>query len=310
MYYPYLFARQEELLAVKECINVITGRNNVIPILEPVSDNPALRKHLPLFVKATIPFVFIVNPVVGELVKDKDAIIGEMVDSIRPDSNAILGFNVTGKTSHEDARKFLDNHPRHKACMVHQDMHNTPAAISDLDRFNLHIFKDNAANDRYIQKFKGERVWMRDCFPKKLRNADYADNPHVYFGNLHSIYRAEGFNGFGDYTIIGPTYHVSHGAAHAVALHLTHESQENPEVWVNHFVSDRTTGNADTAGKFHEALSKLVRYVNLNSNEFDFSSACAKYLDLHRRQHFPGLGMAKRLSIIHHIELMAQIQSD
>ncbi|HBX38303.1 MAG TPA: ATP-binding protein, partial [Pseudohongiella sp.] len=64
---------------------------------------------------------------------------------------------------------------------------------------------------------------------------------------------------------------------------------------------------ADTAGKFAEALEKLVADVSSPGTKVFRSNAVAEYLRLHQAQHFPGLGYIKKLSMQHHMELMAHL---
>jgi hypothetical protein len=67
---------------------------------------------------------------------------------------------------------------------------------------------------------------------------------------------------------------------------------------------------ASWRGKFAEALSKLVADVKANPNLIYKSNAVTEYFELHSKKHFPGLGYVKKLSMQHHIELMALLVSE
>ena len=54
--------------------------------------------------------------------------------------------------------------------------------------------------------------------------------------------------------------------------------------------------------KFRHALNILINEVNSKQFSFIESNGIAGFRDLNHRQHFPGLGQVKKLSIMHHIE--------
>lgn len=114
-------------------------------------------------------------------------------------------------------------------------------------------------------------------------------------------------DGFGDFLIVGDEYSESGGPAYAVAIHLTYLN-EDEVMYIRHFVSDRNDTPTDPAGKFAEALSKLVARVEEDELIYK-SEAYKQYKDFHDRGHFPGLGYVKKLSMQHHIETLAKFLS-
>jgi len=90
---------------------------------------------------------------------------------------------------------------------------------------------------------------------------------------------------------------------YAVAIHLSYADQNN-KIRVRHFVSDSNDDSSDVGGKFAEALEKLIQWVNENGRE---SIAISIFRELHETGHFPGLGSLKKLSIMHHIELVLSL---
>ena len=76
-------------------------------------------------------------------------------------------------------------------------------------------------------------------------------------------------------------------------------------MYIKHYKSDRVEGVSDPGGKFLEALKKLIDDINSNPEIFN-SNACNEYKDLAEKEHFPGLGYAKKLSMQHHIEILAK----
>ena len=147
-----------------------------------------------------------------------------------------------------------------------------------------------------------KRVLIRNGFKPQKKNADYPPTEH--FSDLHITFPDEGMNGFGDYLIVGDDYMETGGPAYAVVIHLTYLDNDD-DMFIYHFVSDQTASPTDPGGKFLEALEKLAKKVNRSKSLIFESRACAEYLELYEKRHYPGLGYIKKLSMQHHIELMA-----
>lgn len=111
-------------------------------------------------------------------------------------------------------------------------------------------------------------------------------------------------DGFGDYLIVGDDYSEAGGPAYAVAIHLTFLDADD-DMFIYHFISDQTDSPTDPGGKFLEALTKLVKKLKDKKSLVYKSKAYSEYLDLFEKQHYPGLGYVKKLSMQHHIELIA-----
>ena len=114
-------------------------------------------------------------------------------------------------------------------------------------------------------------------------------------------------DGFGDFLIVGDDYSESGGPAYAVAIHLTFIDPDNDDVmYIYHFVSDTNDTPTDPAGKFAQALKKLINKLESERSNLYETSAIKEFRDLHAKEHFPGLGYVKKLSMKHHIETLAQ----
>ena len=117
-------------------------------------------------------------------------------------------------------------------------------------------------------------------------------------------------DGFGDFLTVGDDYSEGGGPAYAVAIHLTFINPEEDDVmYIYHFVSDTKDTPTDPAGKFAQALAKLIKKLDSGASHLADTSAIAEFRDLHTKKHFPGLGQVKKLSMIHHIETMARYLS-
>jgi hypothetical protein len=107
--------------------------------------------------------------------------------------------------------------------------------------------------------------------------------------------------------MVGDDYSEGGGPAYAVVIHLTFiDSSKDEEMFIHHFKSDRHDTPTDPAGKFAEALTKLVAEVNRANTPIVRTAAVQEFLDLQTRRHFPGLGYVKKLSMSHHIETLAR----
>lgn len=91
-------------------------------------------------------------------------------------------------------------------------------------------------------------------------------------------------------------------APYAVAIHIVYFNTDD-SLRVKHFVSDSNDDISDPAGKFQEALSKLVEW---NEEKQLDTVAMKEFEDLYHREAYPGLGTVKKLSIMHHLELIGR----
>ena len=149
--------------------------------------------------------------------------------------------------------------------------------------------------------FHQNRILLKDGFTKRSRNSDHPNRE--FFSSLHLTYHEEGATGFGDFQIVGDEYSESGGPAYTVAIHLTYiDDDDDSKMYVRHFKSDRQDTPTDPGGKFLEALTKLIQYLDGPDCKIYETEAIGEFRALHARTHFPGLGSVKKLSMKHHIE--------
>ena len=193
---------------------------------------------------------------------------------------------------------------------IHSGFKYANELIENLDkdvRVESNVFLEDDCGKLYQRKFaksSAQRVLIRDGFERR-RNRDHPRSE--FFSDLHITYEDEGMDGFGDYLIVGDEYSESGGPAYTIAIHLTYiDEEQDKAMFLRHFLSDRQDSPKDPGGKFGEALQKLIDFLDgPNGYKFFESKAIAEFRDLHDREHYPGLGYAKKLSMIHHIETMA-----
>jgi hypothetical protein len=159
---------------------------------------------------------------------------------------------------------------------------------------------------RHFPKVKGvKRVLIQDGF-KIYNNRDYPNEEQ--FSELYLTYNEMNCDGFGDFLIVGNEYRDGGGPAYAIAIHLTYtDPKADDAIAIKHYISDQVDTPKDPAGKFLEALRKLVNDVEKHRSPILKTTAVKEYLQLYNDKHFPGLGYVKKLSMQHHIELMAHL---
>ncbi len=308
MYYPYFRGKQFELVLLREKAKFIAS-SPINPIIELVKDDSAsVRRVLEALVDFEAKFTVIINPVFGELKDQQGKILGFIEDFVPDDyENMSLGYIVKPDTNIQDLRQTINAGDRDNFAVIHygySDGVSLSGVTNSSERVKKHIFIDGVTGKLYQSHFRKdgiERVLVRDGFIRR-RNADYLPNEH--FSDLHITYKYEGVDGFGDFLIVGDEYREAGGPAYAIAIHLTYLNAED-DMFIMHFVSDSKGSPMNPAGKFQEAVEKLVAELDRTSPLLLCSDACNEYRGLFNNSHFPGLGYAKKLSMQHHLELLA-----
>ena len=88
-----------------------------------------------------------------------------------------------------------------------------------------------------------------------------------------------------------------------MAIHVVYFN-ERQELRVHHFVSDSNWDYSDPARKFGEAMEKLVNWERIDLVKY--TRGLSGLLQYYEAGRFPGLGLIKKLSLMHHIELMGR----
>ncbi len=310
MYYPYFRGKQYELITIRENAERMS-QSNIVPIIEPVKRSlSGLRKALEALVAQQAQFILVANPLHGELNGGAEELQTEIIDGLLADyDDCHLGFITNSTTSLEEIHAFCQGQDK-AVSIIHYGYPKggeLAVAVSEIAAINEHIFIDACCSRLYRRHFRdGFRVLVRDGFVKRTNR----EHPEVeHFSDLHITYQEESVEGFGDFLTVGDDFMEGGGPAYAIAIHLTYiDRNEDNDMFVKHYVSDRTTSPTDPGGKFLEALRKLVADVDNPNSKIFRSGAVGEFLDLHNRGHYPGLGYLKKLSMQHHIELIASLQ--
>ena len=307
MYHPYFRGKQYELITVREMAPLLKTAG-FRPIIEPVRETlSGLQKALDAVVLEGGRAIVIVNPHHGDL-SDSGEPLTEFLNNEFLDSPHIsVGILLTQRMTLGDAFQCYKTHSEHRPAFIHAgftDAKGLAEKLGQPTKSQHHIFFDSSCGKLYRKHFSGShRVLLHDGFEKK-RNKDYA--PIEPFSDLHATFKEDGMDGFGDFLIVGDDYIESGGPAYAVAIHLTFiDPDQDNEMQIYHFKSQRQDTPQDPAGKFAEALTEMMNTLNTPRSKVFESKAVQEFRTLHERGHFPGLGYVKKLSMSHHIETLA-----
>lgn len=299
MYIPYLRGKQFELIALRELSqkNIIT--NNVIPIIEPVKLSSTLISTIEEFISKGRKIAIIANPNVGQLIKKQDIILKEIKKFLNND-NVYIAHILNENTPYEmDSLLGCKN-----LIILHLNDQNYEVFNHFFSgkeiKYNI-INNINRTYERKLKKITQNFIMLNDRFPSRRRNADYLDEPDEFFSDDHLYYKEEGWVGFSDYSLIANDYSESGFAPYAVAIHISYFDDDNV-LRVNHFVSSTNEDYSNTPKKFYEALEKLIEWKQKNRLD---SHALREFEDYYSNQRYPGLGSLKKLSIMHHLELIS-----
>lgn len=302
MYYPYLRGRQYELLALRESVkkdSIISKK--ILPILEPVRASSTLLSTLSEFIKYEHNIVVIRNPSVGDfqvelsLRNDFKEKYEALIKNPFINYAYILNLQNLDKIFSE-----VDAIDDRNVFFIYDDS-------SIADQISRRMNKENVFSlvpDKYIFRRKiKNRIILEDCFNKQDRNADYEKNIDEYFSENQLIYLDDDWSGFSDFSIVGDNYTESGFSPKVVAIHMVYFSDDNI-LRIHHFLSQNDESIENIPGKFNEALTELLSFSYF-TQENNKSFALLQFEELKKQEKFPGLGTVKKLSVMHHLELMS-----
>lgn len=307
MYYPYFRGKQYDLIAIRECAELMAS-SEFVPIIEPVKESTnALTRTLQTLIENECPSILIVNPMNGDHSADGSAISSILNNEFADDTFIMVGIILNKDSNAQDSVQLANAFPNKQVAFIHSGF-TEPAALVELIEDNIeryeHIFLDDGRGKRYQRHFREfRRILIKDSFEKRS-NREHPDNE--YFSDLHATYAEEGMDGFGDFLIVGDDYSESGGPAYAVAIHITYIDKDDDDgMYVFHFKSDRNDTPTDPGGKFAEALRKLIAEVDNPNTKILPTEAISEFRELNKNKHFPGLGSVKKISMKHHIQTLA-----
>lgn len=311
MYYPYFRGKQFELIAIRESAELIAS-SKFVPIIEPVRESlGGLEKTLDSLAGVGAEAIVVINPRHGDHKQNGERITALLEDNYRNNDGIKPGILLTNETTVKQALTLTSRHRNPGTTLIHSgftDSRSLADEAEDVTSVFRNVFLDSHTNLLYRRHFSGKpRILIHDGFVQ-MKNADYQ---YVdAFSDLHITYPDLGMNGYGDFLTVGDNYSEGGGPAYAVAIHLTFiDPAQDDAMFTYHFKSDTNDTPTDPAGKFSQALSKLISALDSGDSKLLETSAIREFRDLHQRDHFPGLGYVKKLSIKHHLETLSAYQA-
>lgn len=302
MYYPYLRARQFELIALRE-LALENALNNIIPVLEPLSNrfNNLMLANNVFCEKSIRPFL-IVNPFEGENKGDTEVMLNFLEEIDQCSFRVAFHFNDNKEYIESSIAKY-----NLSDCMIiGLDNYSDEVALKTLcENPNItHIMLLDPMKNRGLHRFVkslSEKIYIRlDApFEKEAKNAEYLEKVPHKFSEEHLFYLDEDFKGFGDFTALPREFTDGGSAPRAVVIHLTYLNDDDGDsIWIRHFTSVSNDSIANVQGKFAEAAEKAVAFIEESKIT---NSAAMELKDYFTRPHYPGLGVVKKISIKNHL---------
>ncbi|SFK56007.1 hypothetical protein SAMN04488569_104915 [Marinilactibacillus piezotolerans] len=300
MYFPFLRGRQNELLAIRELLDegLLTGK--VIPVIEPIKETNTFEITLKQYIEKEYQLYLTLNTQV------EDFEISPTLENLISESQSVFPALLM---EDDDYVNYIPQLGELPSIVFYKNREDIDKKV-ELDKLHINPKISFITNNRDTRYFPNNEVGLyRDVFEKKKRNADYDSNTPEFYSDDHLYYREEGFVAFSDYSIVGEEYSTSGFAPMAVALHIVYFDEKEETMMIRHFVSDSNEDISNPAGKFSEALEKLVQWFLKESKDQDFkklnhSSAMEEFVTLLDNKKYPGLGYVKKLSLKHHLEIM------
>ena len=310
MYYPLLRARQFELIALRELAIEGITKDYITPILEPVKESQNnLNLACKVFQQQEQLAYLIVNPTVGELAGDDDFFLEYIAN--HAEGILIPAFHYRNNANY--IRQCIDDFNLSN-CMIicqndvsadDQDFANL-VQQEEISSINVEDPGRNRTLDRFLRGLNKNYIRLDNFFEKQARNSDFLNIEEHRFSEEHLYYEDEGFRGFSDFTVLPSEYTDGGSTPRAVAIHLTYLNGQN-QIWIRHFTSDSNDSIANVQGKFAEAALKAVTYCRENHLT---NSAIQELENYFEDEHYPGLGVTKKISIKNHILIVQEYLSN
>ena len=300
IYFPYLQGRQFELLAIRELVenNLIT--ENVVPILEPISMSSTFLKTLTVCAEKNHSIAVIKNPEYGSFLSQmKSSADAKKPEECMSAACVIPAYLADGSSEFKSIVNGNDNHVM-LINRKHDDINYYPSPFQ-LQPDYVTVTFDRKMMTKF-SKSNGNVIYLQDNFKQAKRNADYALNDDEFFSDDYEFAKSAGYLGFSDYTIVGSAFTETGFAPNAVAIHIVYF--DSGELKIHHFVSDSNEDVSNPAKKFAEAVEKLRQWFG--NHPSSHTKGLQTLLDFQSNGRYPGLGTVKKLSIMHHLELMSR----
>ena len=302
MYYPFLRARQFELIAIRELAAEGSIGNNVIPVLEPVKESiSSLNLANNALLDCRQHGYLILNPLVGELPGDNEYFSAYLVSL--GNSGFLPAFHYTNNAEFINAT--ITKFGFTGVMLICYSNFTDDIALRDIcaSESISHVMvlepQKNRSLDRYLKALQKTYIRLDDVFEKQEKNANFLDIPAHKFSEEHLYYKEDNYQGFSDFTVLPSEYIEGGSTPRAVVVHLTYINQnEENQVWIRHFTSETNDSIANVQGKFAEAAGKAIEFCKRYPLD---NTAIQELEEYYNDSRYPGLGTVKKISIKNHL---------
>jgi hypothetical protein len=303
MYYPYLRARQFELIALRELAQEGAIRDLITPILEPVKDAVNnLNLAFNIFRQCDQPAYLIVNSTLVKGLEDPNHFIS-YIKNVDDEFTRLKPAFIYSNNFEYIQRAIVDNDIKNCMLICSNDVDANDAgfleliAMQQLTAFTVEDPGRNRSLNRVLKNTGKTFIRLDDEFEPQVRNRDFLALEERKFSEEQAYFKEDGYDGFSNYTTLPKAFTEGGSAPRAVVIHLTY-LQNIKEVWIKHFTSTTNDSIANVQGKFAEAAEKAVEFCRAQGLTNSAIVELEKYFD---EQHYPGLGTVKKVSIKNHL---------
>ncbi|WP_458413289.1 sce7725 family protein [Schinkia sp. CFF1] len=309
MYFPIIRGRQYDLLALRELKNSGRLSEKIVPIIEPIKISSTLLSTISAFEENNSNIIVISNPKVGSLMGELSLpSIHQQYKEMMLNNCVIIGHHLNRDSQKQINRLIKDfDISLDNLAIIHSER-SFLGNYRDIFHTSVPWINVIPLDNSFRRQLNGqELVGLDDKFNKLPRNVDYLEQEKEFFSEEHLFFSDEGYIGFSDYSVIGKEYNESGFAPYAVAIHIVYPNEENA-LEIMHFVSDSNNDTSDPAGKFSEALDKLIQwYQPYTVDERMNTLAMQSFVQHYKDGTYPGLPTLKKLSVMHHLELVGTL---
>ncbi|WP_237389362.1 sce7725 family protein [Companilactobacillus zhachilii] len=299
IYFPYLRGRMYDLLALKELVEQDQLSSKIVPIIEPVRDSKELQQTVQTLIDHQQPFSVIANPQVSVYGLNDTKIYP------LPKLNNLDFYYPSAILAADFSSDFVKPGKNQQSLLIanNYELLKTYQKTKVLQAVDKVLIPDEA---RMHQLVKTKATLLTDPLTFVRHVEDYATLNDEFFEPANWYQQIDGYNGFGDYSMVGHVYFDKGMPARAIALHLIYVTVDG--TWrIHHFVSDSNEHMSGQKEKFFEALAKLVTWCSQNMHGINMTPALEQLIKYNDQSKFPGLGKIKKLSLMHHFQLMNRL---
>lgn len=305
MYFPYLRARQFELITLRELVSEGV-LSKITPVLEPVKEGfNNLNLAHKVFQENDFKPYLIVNPFEGEITGDREIFLDYISELDNPKFQVAFHYSDNLDYINSSIEKYNLNN-----CLIvcldnfsDEEMFKTLCSHQNVSHIMLLEPHKYRTLDRFIKSLGKFYIRLDDVFEKQQRNADFLDISAHKLTEEHLYYSEDNYQGFADFTILPSEYIDGGSTPRAVVIHLTYLNAlfEN-QIWIRHFTSTSNDSIANVQGKFAQAAQKALEFCDqLPLNNSATNELKRYYNDMK----YPGLGTVKKISLKNHLLIVS-----